>query len=352
MRKFIYAFLGTISILFLAYTVLIAIIDPFYVFHMPGRGMKVIKTDKAHYVARGLIRNADYDMLICGSSMCENFHIDDANEIFYEGEERCLKVVQHGSYSNDLRASLEAAARAKKAKVIIMALDTSIFQKPEEGYRSDMPHYTTEEISFFNIWPYLLSKDVFRYALDLVLQNVRGNVPSQDSWWIVSGDEYSEENLLSAYKSDILDKGFRNFNKEKARNNLKNIEKGVEACQRQGIEIKFFIPPYSVAEWDCCDYKEELMEYKELWKELLEYSNVSIYAIQFNQDIIMNFDNYRNVNHYSESVCHEILCDISEGRYQLSAFNIDNEVERFISLLDTYDWITLRKSVQAEYEDD
>lgn len=348
MKKFIYIVSGTFATLLIMFAVFIAIIDPFYVFHMPIGGMEAVKTNRAHYVARGLIRNADYDLLICGSSMCENFHIDDANEIFYGGEDKCLKVVQHGSYSNDLRASLEAAAEAEKAETIIMALDTAIFQKPDQGYRSKMPAYTTEKLSFINILPYLLSKDVFKYSLDLILQNKKGDLPSQDSWWIMDGDSYSEQSVLNSYNNEILALGFRKFDARKAWNNLRNIEKGIDACLEKGIKIQFFIPPYSVASWDCKDYRTELMTYKELWQELLNYSNVSIYATQFDEDIITNFNNYRNQGHYSETVCRKILIDISESRNQLTLTNIDKEVDKFIKLLDTYDWETLRKKARGE----
>ncbi len=347
MKKFIYMLLGTFAILSIIYATFIVIIDPFYVFHMPIGQMEAVKTNRAHYVARGLIRNADYDMLICGSSMCENFHINDANEIFYGGEDKCLKVIQHGSYSNDLRASLEAAEEVGKAEVIIMALDTAVFQKPDQGYRSEMPAYTTEKLSFVNIWPYLLSKDVFKYSLDLIFQNKKGNLPSEDSWWITDEDLYSEQNVLNSYNNEILSLGFREFDEQKAWNNLRNIEKGIEACLDKGIRIQFFIPPYSVASWDCKDYRTELMTYKEIWEELLNYSNVSIYAVQFDEDIITNFNNYKNQGHYSEEVCHTILQDIKQGRHQLTTDNIDSEVDGFIKLLDEYDWENLRKRAKG-----
>lgn len=38
--------------------------------------------DNAHNIARGLIRNLDYDILICGSSMCENMHTEYVDAIF------------------------------------------------------------------------------------------------------------------------------------------------------------------------------------------------------------------------------------------------------------------------------
>jgi len=344
MKKFIIILTSVFGTLLILYAVFVAVIDPFYVFHMPIAGMEPVQTDMAHYVARGLIRNADYEMLICGSSMCENFHIDDANEIFYGGKGKCLKVVQHGSYSNDLRVSLETAAEAAKADVIIMALDAAIFEKPDKGYRiSDIPSYAIDKPSFLNCFVYLFNKDIFRYAVDLIAQNVSGNVQEQDSWWIVSDDIYSRENLLVAYKNDILGAGFRTFDSDKAWNNLKNIEKGVEACQRKGIKIEFFIPPYSIARWDCRNYQEELTTYKELWREMLTFSNVSIYAMQFDENIITNFDNYRNSGHYSEEISSEILQGIRDGRHQLTQSNIDDEVDKFIKMLDEYDWETLRK---------
>lgn len=344
MKKFTVILLSTFCIMAVMYSVFVVVIDPFYVFHMPVGGMKPVATNNAHYVARGLIRNAEYDMLICGSSMCENFHIDEAEELFYGGNGKCLKVIQHGSYSNDLRASLVAAAQAGKADVIIMALD--VLWKPDEGYRRDLPDYAINEPSALNVWSYLLNKDVLKYAVDLVVQNVRDEIPDENCWWNISDEAYSEENILVSYQSDILDKGYINFEPDKAWRNLKNIEEGIEACERRGIEIIFFIPPYSVANWDCHDYEAELATYKEIWRELLGFSNVSLYAIQFDINIITNFNNYRNVSHYSQFVSDEILHDIKDGKYLLTSENIDSEVDSFVKFLDEYDWDSLRKRAQ------
>lgn len=61
-------FISTFMICCMASMALVYYIDPLYVFRMPFGDLQPIR-GSVHYVSRGLIRNMDYEILVCGSSM-------------------------------------------------------------------------------------------------------------------------------------------------------------------------------------------------------------------------------------------------------------------------------------------
>lgn len=342
MNKFISFFIGFFSACCIATMAFVYYIDPFYVFHMPWGNLRPIKTDDPHYVARGLIRNMDYEILVCGSSMCENMHTDYIDSLYGS---KSIKVVQHGSYSMDLEASLKVAAKTNKAKIIIMSLDGSIWNKPAGSYRmGNMPQYTVNVFPVLHSASYLLNGSSLLKCLDLIQKNKAGETISMNEWWCTEGS--SKKGVYSAY---VLQKQQKKsfYDKDLARANLENIKKGVEACQEKGIEIYFFLPPYSVANFAFQDYRCQLEDYKELWKELLQYGNVRIYAEQFDTELISDLDNYYNLSHYNGIIADAVISDIYYGNHQLSMENIDWETDKFIRWLEAYDWEGLDRAADS-----
>lgn len=341
MNKFFCFFISTFMICCVVSIAIVYYIDPFYVFHMPYGNIQPIKTDDPHYVARGLIRNMDYDILVCGSSMCENMHTDYIDCLYGS---KSIKVVQHGSYSMDLEASLKAAANVNKASIIIMALDSSMWNKPSDIYRiENIPEYAVNEFPLLYSISYLLNGADLVKCVDLIQKNKNGEITPMNEWWC--NDGASKEGVYSAYLAQ-KEQPRNSYDKDLSRENLENIKKGIKTCQEKGIHICFFIPPYSVANFAFIDYRYQLEDYKELWKELLQYDNVQIYAVQFDTALISGLDNYYNTSHYSGRVADTVINDIYYGKYELDMDNIDFETENFIKWLEEYDWIGLDEAAR------
>lgn len=343
MKKSIIAFVGAFTIPYIVLSIFIFLIDPYYVFHMPWFRMEPIPQE-VHYIARGLIRNMDYDMLVCGSSMCENIHPDYVNEVF---NSKSIKVVQHGSYSNDFAASLKQAARSGKAQTVIMGLDSGIWIKPSEGYRiENIPQYAVNTPTIINSASYLFNIENLEPCFKLVEANRNGKPDPNNSWWCVSADSYSQEKVAEAWQESRA-KGLGSHNETLAWENYSNLVEGIEDCADRGIPIKFFIPPYSVVYFSRYDYGHDLDVYREIWRDLLQYDNVELYAIQFDTDLIQHLEWYRNINHYNGVVSDMIIDDIADRKFLLTLDNIDEEVDKFKQFLDGYDWEEL-EAVLAE----
>ena len=79
-QKFIKSFFIRSAVLLILIIGLVVVFDPFYQYHKPLPGLKSVLTDK-EYQCVGTLRNFDYDSLIVGSSVCENYN----NNWFSEG---------------------------------------------------------------------------------------------------------------------------------------------------------------------------------------------------------------------------------------------------------------------------
>jgi len=342
MKKNLILFISTFTVPYMILALFVFLIDPYYVFHAPWFQMEPI-SQNAHYIARGLIRNMDYDTIVCGSSMCENIHTDYVDEILHC---KSIKVVQHGSYSNDFAASLKQAAKSGKARTVIMGLDTAIWQKPSEGYRAEnIPPYAISTPSLINTAPYLFSIDSLEPCFKLLKANWNKEVKAMNNWWEQSANSYSRENVAEAWrKSKEESDGLKKLDKTLAWENYRNLTEGIEECANRGISIKFFIPPYSVAYLSLYDHGYNLNICRELWRALLQYDNVELYAIQFDTDLIQHFEWYRNTNHYNGMVSDMIIDDIANQKFLLTPENIDSEIDKFREFLDNYDWEELEAS--------
>lgn len=72
-NKFIKQFLISSGILLLLCVLAVVIFDPFFQYHKPLFGLKAVLTDK-EYQCTGSLKTFDYDSVIAGSSVAENYN--------------------------------------------------------------------------------------------------------------------------------------------------------------------------------------------------------------------------------------------------------------------------------------
>lgn len=337
MKKFILVFICAFAIPHILLAAFILAVDPYYVLHKPFFNMEPISTNDPHYVARGLIRNLDYDILLCGTSMCENMHTDYIDSTIGGTS---IKVIQHGSYSSDFAASLKQAAYSGQADIIIMGLDSTMWKKPSKGYRIEgIPSFAIDTPNLINCLPYLFNVDMIKPCIKLIKANIDADLEKMNNWWSIGEGAYGISNVEQDWKNQkAAGYSLPESNADLAWENCYNLLEGVEACQRKGIMIKFFIPPYSVADFSLYDYRSDLAINKEIWRKLLQYDNVEIYAVQFDTELIQHFEWYRNANHYNGLVCDIIINDIASDKFLLTVDNIDANVDAFEQFLNNYNW--------------
>ena len=119
--------------------------------------MKAVLTQEEYQVI-GTLRTFDYDALIAGSSMAENYNNNQFNDAF-----GCtaIKAVKPGANTADLVYLLEKAYEKREVKKIFYTLDISALTSPrkESFVKEGIPVYLYNENPFDDV-QYLLNKDI------------------------------------------------------------------------------------------------------------------------------------------------------------------------------------------------
>ena len=142
----------------------------------------------------GITRYFDYDALITGTSMTENFS---TSELDANWGTNSIKVpFSGGSYKEINDSLINALAYNPNLKVIIRGLDIDKFIKDKDAMRQDLGEYPTYlyDKNLFNDVKYVFNRDIlFKRVYPMVLANdSEGFEPG-----ISSFDEYS--NWMASY---------------------------------------------------------------------------------------------------------------------------------------------------------
>lgn len=298
-----------ITVLLLGFVMLaVFLVDPFFQYRFHD-GVYYLSD---RYVNNGLIKNSDYDSVIMGSSMMQNFDMD---LIEKKTGLKCLKLTMGGASMEEMKILYDLVMTQNKADTFIICFDVPIFLKPEQ--ENHIPEYLRN--NRVNWVRYLLSFEaVTRFTpVDLLLSlcNKFGvNTPASFS-------EKTQIKNISAWDNDYeygADIVFRYFTGDKtiipSENEDYTLPEDVREkadeyiAQWEFPENKKFIvffPPYSALYWDDLDqqgYMNRFLETKQYLISRLEtFDNIIIYDFQ-GAEFTADLDLYRDLSHYRGTV--------------------------------------------------
>lgn len=314
----------------------VVLMDPFYQYHKPLPGLKSVLTDK-EYQCIGTLRNFDYDSLIVGSSVTENYN----NYWFDEGFDcQAIKAVRSYGATADLCYLLDIAYESHDLKYIFYNIDpSSLSADTQTTYESTGCPMYLYDTSVLNDAPYLLNKDVLfekiPYMLAFSLQNDynEGDSYNWAQWKYFSADlatgMYSRSPSVAPMSAETL-------HEETLAGNIELLTSMVEAHPE--TTFKFFFSPYSMLWWDNAYrtgerdawlYDEELAI-----AALLPYDNVEIYYYQDAEEIITDLNLYMDIIHFSKEINHEICNRLIAGDGRLTADNYKERLAHMRKLSD------------------
>ncbi len=328
-QKFIKSFFLRSALFLLLIIGFVVLFDPFYQYHKPLPGLKSVLTDK-EYQCVGTLRNFDYDSLIVGSSVCENYN----NNWFNEGFDcTAIKAIRSYGATADLCYLLDIAYEEHDLDYIFYNIDpSSLSASTQTTYESTgCPMYLYDT----NIWNdshYLLNKDVLMEKIPYMLafsfksDYDEGNSYNWAQWKYFGADMATG---MYARKPSIEPMKEETTYQETLDGNIALLTTQVESHPE--TTFKFFFSPYSMLWWDdayrggeldSCIYNE-----KQAVKALLEYDNVEIYFYQDEEEIITNLDNYMDMIHFSKDI-NELICNkLIAGENRLTKENYEERIE-------------------------
>ena len=345
---------------------IVVYIDPYFHYHKPY-------TDKFFYSMNsqvdfqmsqniGIIKSFDYDALITGTSMTENFKTSEADKIFGINS---IKVPVSGGSLLDINENVMVALEENEnMKLVIRGIDMSKFFLPKNTRRDDVesfPEYLYDDF-YFNDVKYLFNK---RIVFDSVLPMIWNK---EKKHGITSFDEYSNwmHYNYKFGKNAIYSRGISPTNKMggDVRHLSMQDEQSIRDTIRQNVSTApeeypnvtfiYFFPPYSVAWWKEKIIDGEFYKYIEAEKvvieELLKYDNVKLFSFNTVEKITTDLNNYKDNIHYGEWINSLILKYMGDNKYQLTEDNYLEYLKKEFDLYNNYNYASLND--QIDYDND
>lgn len=333
-QKFIKSFfIRSIGALLLIIAIVI-LFDPFYQYHKPLPGLKSVLTDK-EYQCIGTLRNFDYDSLIVGSSVCENY-----NNTWFDNGFGCrtIKAIRSYGATADLCYLLDIAYENRDLKYVFYNIDpSSLSASTETTYESTGCPMYLYDTNFLNDYPYVLNKDILLEKIPYMLAfSVKSDYDEGNSYNWAQWKFFSAELATGMYNrlSSIRPMQEKTYYAKELAGNIALLTNMVSAHPE--TTFKFFFPPYSMLWWDNVYRSGERDAY--LYNEeqaiaaLLEYDNVEIYYYQDEEDIITDLDLYMDMIHFSKDI-NQVICNkLIAGENRLTKENYQERIQNMYEL--------------------
>lgn len=295
------------------------------------------------YSAPGVARHMDYDSVVTGSCMVGQFDVNEVNELF--GTD-ALKLTFNGATEKNIRTILDICyEKNPDLKTVFLSLDSFGAIDPADQTGYPLPEYMYE-LSPSSYATYLLNLDVFyHFGLKNVLGSLRGRKSGPTEIGPDHADgTYGARYVLGTGKPLDPDSVVQTDTSMYAVNTQDNLRENllpiIEAHPE--TEFVFYLPPYSILYWEKQKAIGTLQPMVESMREVvgacLKYDNVRIYSFMWDQEYILDLDNYRDIMHFSSEVASRVLEGIGQERGRLTQENYSEQLDGFLDFVESFDF--------------
>ncbi|MFI3215119.1 MAG: hypothetical protein R3Y24_17570 [Eubacteriales bacterium] len=296
------------------------IVDPYFHYHAPLEQISY-RINEERYMNDGILENFEYQAVITGSSMTQNFKPSEWEAL---SGQVTVKVPYSGGGFLEISEALQQGIDANdEMETIIWGIDYNGLVRDSEWLAyTEYPSYLYDD-NLFNDTYYLLNKWIFYHGVitDLI--------------WTVSGQEtttldeygawdfgYGQETVLSHYvRSEEVVSNWGGLSEESQALVEGNVANNIVELANENPDVTFelFYTPLSIIYWDSVVRSgglEQQIEAEKIATELLlECDNINLYSYFNDYDLICNLDYYKDQEHYISEINSEILnwIDSQEG---------------------------------------
>lgn len=347
-KKWTMMFILAVSILLLGLGSVTVVIDPYFHYHKPLSNLQYV-IENQRYQNNGIVKHFDYDAVVTGTSMSENFKTTQMKEIFGVN---AVKVPFSGSSYKEINDNLKvAAAHNPNLKMIVRCLDYDDILCPADmmNYEEDSyPRYLYDDF-LFNDAEYVLNKEILLGDTLAVIDYTKAGGTTTDfdtygNW--MEGRTFGREALDKLYERPekaaeiaITEDDYRMVEE--------NIKKNVTDLAQEYPEIEFylFFSPYSIYFWDQINREgnlnRQLAAEKYAIELMLQCDNIHLFSFFTEFDMICNLDHYKDVVHYHEDINSQILRWMKEGTHELTRENYEGYCAQMRDFYQNYDYDSL-----------
>ena len=313
-------------ILFIGIGAVTVFTDPYFHYHKPftSHFFYELPANNERYINDGITKHFDYDAVLTGTSMTENFKTSDFDAIF-----GChsIKVPFSGGTFFEINNNQKVAFKNHSIKYMIRALDYSHIRDDKNALRKD------------SVYPFYLYNDTiwddtkYLWNFDVTLQIFRNlNHTIKGNRGVTSFDEYANWNAAYTFGKKAVLEALKLYHTDPCTNG--DTERARENIQQNVIDLAsahpetqfyYFFPPYSIAWWARL-YEEGELE-QQLFIEqiaiemIVPCKNIHLFSFNTKFNWITNLDNYKDTLHYGEWINSEMLRLMKNDEYRITKEN-------------------------------
>ena len=331
-------------------------LDPYFHYHKP-----IDETSYTLYNERyqndGISRNFEYDTIITGSSMVQNFKTSECDEIFGVNS---IKVPFSGATYKEINDNLKRAFQSDNSiKYVIRCLDYSRLVQPADSMNEsvEFPEYMTNDTIYDDVHYFLNKTIIYNDTLKMIFNTISGKEPTSfdDYSNTTSYFTYGKQSVLESYslgeKKDVQ----RMLTDEEVLMIRENIRENVVKLAEEQTDTQFylFFPPYSICYWDELNQNNEIdwriQAEKIAIEELLDVSNIKLYSFCDNAELVCNLNNYKDQAHYGEWINSDILQWIKSDVGIITEENYLQYINNIEKIYTSYDYETLHMTENGKH---
>ena len=331
----------------------VVFVDPYFHYHKPFDFMSY-RLYEERYINDGIGRHFDYDAIITGTSMAQNFKPSEMDALFGT---RAVKMPFSGAGYAELSENLDRAlARNGNVKMVLWAVDyNGLLRSYDWQQYENYPTYLYDDNPFNDV-SYVLNKSILYHgvmpnALMSLTGQPRTTMDEYSSWVNETGLEHI---LLSYDRNNVNIPATVDFGDSEKQTVIQTIENNFVYLIEKYPDTEFYLfyTPYSICYWDALNIKGTIQRQTEAEKlateMLLQYPNVKLYNFFDQYEVICNPDYYNDDGHYSAEINSRILGWMAEGTGLLTQDNYEERLKEEQNFYLSYDYDSIYRELEVE----
>jgi len=361
MKRYLFHLLAASTLLFSAYVISLFVIDPYRILHKPW-----VRSDYfLHHLdiqAAGVINNVDFDAMILGTCMAENFSPNEASHLFGK---TFVNLSAPDSSFGERSVVLNYVLKQKKLSKVIYSLDALSFDGESTG-RMASYQFLYDENPWNDIKLYMSNPKDIRYLFcgnhlfstpcragkDLEHLTEWYSKPEHhmrfgglSEWFQPSNDRRTNNAIASiSARIKVMDSNssrpvdFQQLDASVSKRN-KNFSQYLLhiADRNKDVEFYLFFPPYSrlaytiAAKSDPQRFAKYLATIRFVVKECAKHQNIKVFGFE-TAEFLDDIANYKDSLHYHPMINSKMLLWMKNGEFELLPSNLENYINRITAL--------------------
>lgn len=332
--------------------------DPYCYYRIPVDRLIV---NNYRFLNAGLIRNANYDTVLIGSSMVQNFDMQLFREKLHINP---VKLTVGALSPEGVNVIYSAVRKQNRAENVIFCVDIPSLNKEVDELKvyplylyDTNPYNDFKYLLGYETWMRLLPLNVLLNTMEKmgrILPQFYGTHDIDDIGAWDKDAVYGEEIVLRDYRNRVNQISAQNLCgiEQRMRHNAdKLISTLLGSDDSEGdVHYIFFFPPYSALFWSQAVKGGYFMHYQSAKRYIVDllgcYENVTVYDFQVLPEI-MDLNNYKDTTHYSAKINDLMVEHFSRGTMTVNMSTVVDNDERLLSMVKSFD-IVLRSKLTIQ----